>query len=195
MWPKAHNCFDTILLTVGLWPWDLEIVLARFSREEDQRPFSSDSSRSILQAEDWRRIERLLKQVVSDVYDQNTKKLSCTTHHLSTENILLKLRCQGLENALLNEQKKRQHGKSLALNLPVPEDGNTVFYSSKKVQQARDLQGEKKKAIQLNKTSKEEEMLRRQQEKKKKQCLVKGKKRIRASNRELRILEVERKRR
>jgi hypothetical protein len=69
-----------------------------------------------------------------------------------------------------------------------------VFYSPKKVQQARDLQAEKEKAIHLTKASKEEEKLRRQQEKKKKQRLVKEKKRIRAFNRELRIQEVERKR-
>jgi hypothetical protein len=115
-------------------------------------------------------------------------------HHLSTDNILNKLRCQGPENALLNEQKKRQRGKSLALNLLVPGDGNTVFYSPKKVRQARDLQGEKEKAIQLTKALKEEERLRRQQEKKEKQHLVEERKRIRASNRELRIQEVERKR-
>jgi hypothetical protein len=199
-WPSWNRALsakniESAWKSVGLWPWDPEIVLARFSREEDQRPSSSDSSRSILQAEDWRRIERLLKQVVSDVYDQNTKKLSCTMHHLSTENILLKLRCQGLENALLNEQKKRQRGKPLAFNLPASEDGNAVFYSPKKVQQARDLQAEKEKAIQLTKASKEEEKFRRQQEKKEKQRLVEERKRIRASNRELRIQEVERKRR
>jgi hypothetical protein len=85
-WPSWNRALsakniESAWKSVGLWPWDPEIVLARFSREEDQRPSSSDSSRSILPAEDWRRIERLLKQVVSDVYDQNTKKLSCTMHH------------------------------------------------------------------------------------------------------------------
>jgi hypothetical protein len=140
-------------------------------------------------------IERLLKRVFSNVYDQNTKKLSYTMHHLSTENVLLKLRYQGLENALLNEQKKSQRGKPLAFNLPAPEDGNVVLYSPKKAQQARDLQAEKEKAIQLTKASKEEEKLRRQQEKKEKQRLIEERKRIRASNRELRIQEVERKRR
>ncbi|KAG2001680.1 hypothetical protein GB937_010023 [Aspergillus fischeri] len=50
---------------------------------------------------------RLLNHMVADIYDKNTKKLSSTMHHLSTENILLKLRCQGLESALQNEKKKR----------------------------------------------------------------------------------------
>ena len=36
---------------------------------------------------------------------------------LVTENVLLKLRCKGLENALVNEKKRRACGKPLLLNL------------------------------------------------------------------------------
>jgi len=93
--------------TVGISPLDPEIILQRFTKKKDLRPSTSESSRSILQAEDWRKIERLLNRVVADIYDKNTKKLSSMMHHLSTENILLKLRCQGLESALQNEKKKR----------------------------------------------------------------------------------------
>ncbi|THC86978.1 hypothetical protein EYZ11_013576 [Aspergillus tanneri] len=115
-------------------------------------------------------------------------------HRLSTESILLKLRCEGLENALQNEQKRRKRGKPLIFNLRAPEDGYAVFYSPRKIQQARDLQMEKEKAIQLAKASKEKEKIRRQQEKEEKQRLVEERKRIRASNRELRIQEAEQKR-
>jgi hypothetical protein len=38
--------------TVGISPLDPEIVLVRFTKKKDSRPSSSDSSRSILQAED-----------------------------------------------------------------------------------------------------------------------------------------------
>jgi hypothetical protein len=75
--------------------------------------------------------------VVSDIYNKRSKKLSSTMHHLSIENILLKLRCEGLENALLNEKKKRQRGKPLLFKLSAPEDGYAVFYSPGKIQQAR----------------------------------------------------------
>jgi hypothetical protein len=97
-------------------PWDPKVVLQRFTREDETRPSSSESSCSILGAEDWKRIERLLKQVVNDVYNQKTEKLSSTMHHLATESILLKLHCGGLENALQNEKKKRQRGKRLYFN-------------------------------------------------------------------------------
>jgi hypothetical protein len=170
-----------------------EIVLARFNKKKDSRPSSSESSRSILQAEDWRKIERLLNRVVADVYDKNTKKLSLTMHHLSTENILLKLRCQGLESALQNEKKKRQRGKALQFNIPPPENGGAVFYSPKKVQQARELQKQKDEAIQIAKASKEEKKVRQQQAKEEKQRLLEERKRIRASQRELRLIEAEQK--
>jgi hypothetical protein len=131
--------------------------------------------------------------VVTDVYAKNTKKLSSTMHHLSTENILLKLRCQGLESALLNEKKKRQRGKALQFNLPPPEHGGAVFYSLRKVQQARDLQKQKDEAMQIKKASKEEAKVRREQGKQEKQRLNEERKRIWASQRELRLLEAERK--
>ena len=181
--------------SVGILPWDPEIILKRFSKEDDQRPSSSESSQSILHADDWRRIEKLLRQVVSDVYNERSKKLSSTMHHLSTENILLKLRCEGLENALLNEKKKRQRGKPLLFELRAPEDGYAVFYSPGKIQQARQLQSEKEAAEELAKASKEQEKLRRQQEKQEKQRLIEERKQIRAANKELRIQEAEQKRR
>jgi hypothetical protein len=170
-WNKALSAsnIESAWKSVGLWPWNPEIVLTRFTKEEDQRPSSSESLHSILWAEDWRKIERLVEQVISDVYDQNSKKLSSTMHYLSTENILLKLRCEGLENALQNKQKKRKRGKPLISDFRAPEDGYAVFYSPKRIQQARDLQIEKEKAIQLAKPSKEEEKLRRQREKTEKQ--------------------------
>jgi hypothetical protein len=194
-WGKALSSKNILSSwrTVGISPLNPEIGLTRFTRVKDSRPSSSDSSRSILQAEDWRKIERLLKDVVTDVYAKNTKKLSSTMHHLSTENILLKLRCQGLESALLNEKKKRQRGKALQFNLPPPEHGGAVFYSLRKVQQARDLQKQKDEAMQIKKASKEEAKVRREQGKQEKQRLNEERKRIWASQRELRLLEAERK--
>jgi hypothetical protein len=107
-WNKAFSIknINSAWESVGLHPWNPEIVLARFIKKEEERPSSSESTQSILKAEDWRRIEKLLKQAVSNVYDQKVQKLNDTMMHLSTENILLKLRCTGLENALQNEQKR-----------------------------------------------------------------------------------------
>jgi hypothetical protein len=143
-WPSWNKAFSVKNInsgwkSVGLQPWDPETVLARFNKKEEERPSSSESSQSILKAKDWRHIEKLLKEVISNVYDQKAQKLHDTIIHLSTENILVNLRCTGLENALRNEQKKQQRGKPLQLQLQAPEDGNAIFYSPKKIQQAREL--------------------------------------------------------
>ncbi|KAI9037671.1 uncharacterized protein KD926_000087 [Aspergillus affinis] len=192
-WPSWESALspqnvESSWKTAGVWPLNPEIVLSRFNRKDNSRPSSSGSSRSALGAEDWRKIERLLKHAVTDLYDQKAEKLNSTMHALSTENIILKLRCQGLEAALLQEKKKRKRGKPLLFELQAPEDGYAVFYSPNKIQQARDLQAEKDEAIQLAKAS-EEERLRKQREKQDKRLLIEERKRIRASNREIRLRE------
>jgi hypothetical protein len=108
-WTKALSSKNIISSwrIVGIHPFNPEIVLARFSREPQSRPLTSESSRSILGTEDWRKIKKLLQDVVEDVYSENTKKLSLAMHNLSTKNILLKLQCEGLQIALQNKKKKR----------------------------------------------------------------------------------------
>jgi len=55
--------------TTGLSPFNPQRILQRFNIEETERPSSSDSSTSVLSASDWRKIERLLRGVVTNVYD------------------------------------------------------------------------------------------------------------------------------
>lgn len=93
--------------SIRIQPWDPQVILQRFIDKDAERLLSSESSRSVLGADDWRRIKRLLKRVITDVYNEYMKKLSSTMHHLATQNILLNLRCNGLENTLENEKKKR----------------------------------------------------------------------------------------
>jgi hypothetical protein len=176
----------------GLEPWDPERILLKFTREPDERPSSSESSKSVLKAEDWRRIRNLLKEVVTDIYDERTQKLNNTLMALSTENILLQLRCKGLEDALVNEKKRRKRGKPLLLEL---DDGGGVFYSPSKVQRARELQLEKEEAARLARSQKKEDKIRREHEKLEKRSLVEERKRMRVINKEMRLQEQEKKRR
>ncbi len=188
-WNKAVSPknIESAWRSVGIQPWDTQVVLQKFIDKDAERPSSSESSRSILGAEDWRRIEKLLKRVVTDVYDQNIKKLSSTMHHLATQNIILKLRCDGLENALENKKKKWQRAKPLLFELWAPEDGYAVFYSLKKIQQAQELQQQKDKAIQAAKALKEEGKLRQIHKKEEKKRQVKERRRIQAFNKEQRL--------
>jgi hypothetical protein len=195
-WGKALSVqnINSAWKSTGLAPFDPEVVLKKFSKKEDQRPSSSSSAQSVLHADDWRQIERLLRKVVVEVSDEKTKKLSSTIHHLTTENILLKLHCKGLESALINEKRKRQRGKPLDFGFRAPEHGYAVFYSPKKIQQARGILKEKEEAIQNAKAAREEEKAQRKLRKEENERIKELKRRERVSQRELRIQLEEEKR-
>ena len=121
-----------------LYPFNPHRVLARFSYKEDNCPSSSDSSGSVISASDWRKIERLLRKVVTDIYDTGARQLSQTIHSISVRNVLLEDENNRLKEALINEKKKRQRGKALLLE-PTPEyNGGAQFWSPQKVQEARE---------------------------------------------------------
>ena len=44
-------------------------MLKRFAKIEEDRPSSSESSNSVLKPEDWKRIEKLLKKTVKNIYN------------------------------------------------------------------------------------------------------------------------------
>ena len=102
----------------GLNPFDPLVILQSFERPLTPRPRSQESSSSsVLSSSDWRKIRKLIKEVVSEVYDESDKrkaqKLNNTFIHLTTENQLLKIQNQGFKDALYFEQKKRKRGKQL----------------------------------------------------------------------------------
>ena len=82
-------------------------------KKDESRPLSSESSDSVLKADDQRRIQSLLYEVVTDIHDEKTQKLTNTVISLATENVLLKLCCNSLEKALVNKQKRRKRKKPL----------------------------------------------------------------------------------
>jgi hypothetical protein len=67
------------------------MILARFLKNKNKRSLSNKLGRLILTANNWRRIRRLLKEVVIDFYDKKVRKLNNILMALFTENILFKL--------------------------------------------------------------------------------------------------------
>jgi hypothetical protein len=63
----------------GLHPFTPEVILDKFTVKKasgEERPSSSESSDSILTARDWRRIEKILKEVVINIFDPRVQKLN-----------------------------------------------------------------------------------------------------------------------
>ncbi|KAF1348359.1 hypothetical protein EJ07DRAFT_141682 [Lizonia empirigonia] len=90
----------------GLSPFDPRQILDRFQSDHGSRPFTSDSTTSVISASDWRKIERLLRGVVEDMYDREAKKLSQTIHTIAVQKTLLQHENERLREALINEKKR-----------------------------------------------------------------------------------------
>lgn len=149
--------------------------MARYKVEKsciEEQSSSSESTHSALSASDWRKIERLLKEVVTDVFDKRARKLNDTIQDLATSNIILQHRVVGYERALKNEKKKRKRAKPLFRKLALAEDGGATFFSPHKIQQARDLREEAEKAKDHKQALKVDERLQRQLQKDEKRRLI-----------------------
>jgi hypothetical protein len=114
----------------------------RFKKKEE-RPSTGHSGSSVLSANNWRKIERLVRSVMEEVHDKKRKedrqKLSHSMHHLAVQASLLKTENERLREALINEKRKRKRGKALIFPVPQQKTGGATFYSPKKIQQAREL--------------------------------------------------------
>ncbi|EEA22190.1 pogo transposable element, putative [Talaromyces marneffei ATCC 18224] len=122
----------------GLCPFNPDLVIQKFTKKIESRPSSSDSGASIIPAEDWRRLRKLVQGVFEDLYDQKAIQLKDTVLHLSTENILLKNEIAGLQRALIHSKKRSTKGRALLFDIPTENEGGALFMSPSKVQQARD---------------------------------------------------------
>ncbi|KAF1354266.1 hypothetical protein EJ07DRAFT_158662 [Lizonia empirigonia] len=114
--------------------------ILKHSSDHGSRPSTSDSTTSVISASDWRKIERLLRGVVEDMYDREAKKLSQTIHTIAVQKTLLQHENERLREALINEKKRRQRGKPLLLEAPNDHHAGIRVWSPSKVQQTRDRQ-------------------------------------------------------
>ncbi|KAF1937061.1 hypothetical protein EJ02DRAFT_357699 [Clathrospora elynae] len=128
----------------GLSPFDLEVILKRFNIRQPGSGSglgtSSNSKSSVLSASNWRKTEGLLRQVVKDRGDPKAQKLSRAFYQISVQKSLLEHEAQGLKHALINERLRRKRGKALPLEAPEDYNGRAIFWSPRKVKEARERQ-------------------------------------------------------
>jgi hypothetical protein len=115
-------------------PANPEVVLKKFAKEASD----SDSSNSVLSGEDWLKLKSIVRRTVKDQSDKDVKKLQRSLHHIAAQNKLLRGEIRGLKASLAI--KKRRDNKSYTLQLESNHGyhGGAVFWSPKRVQQARD---------------------------------------------------------
>jgi len=115
--------------TTGISPPDPQAILKRFNVEDEERPSSSESTTSVLSASDWRKIERLLRQTVEDIYDSRASKLSHTIHAISVQKTLLQHKVQAARD---RQEQKDAEEKAMQLQ----KDEDTKHKKEKKKEKA-----------------------------------------------------------
>ena len=142
-WRAWQSSFRQLLIlkafeATGISPLNPEAILRRFTRPSLPEQESRESSTSVLSASDWRKIDRLIRVVAADMGTAKAKKLSRTIHSVAVGKQLLQHENEGLRAALGNEKRHRKRGKPLPLEQPDEYHGGAIFWSPKKVQEARD---------------------------------------------------------
>jgi hypothetical protein len=157
----------------GLSPLNSEVILRRFNRQPIQSS-SSDSDSSALSASDWRKIRQLINHAVADRDERKVSKLNQTIHRLSIRSVLAEHENVRLKEALINERQRRKRGRALPLEAGEDYHGGAVFWSPRKVKEARDrqlqqgleeeqLQHQRAEAARLREVKKQEKLQAAQQ--------------------------------
>ncbi|KAF7448137.1 TolA Membrane protein [Pyrenophora tritici-repentis] len=112
---------------------DANVILRRFA----STPEAERSSSSGLSDHDWRKLDRLVRAAVTDSHQYKARKLRSSVHHLSVQNELLNHKVDGLEEALQHKKKHKKKGKALDLQQRQEYHGGSVFWSPRKLREAR----------------------------------------------------------
>lgn len=144
--------------STGIFPMDREAVLKRFrpttprtlEEDDEQEPQSSP----LIEA-DWRKIRRVVEQVVKDGEQRKAQKIAESVHHLQVTNELLREENNGLQKALKLKQMHKKKGKVLNLQQRAEYHSGAVLWSPRKLKEA-----EYREAVRLQ--EEEEENLEKQ---------------------------------
>ena len=170
----------------GLSPFNPDAILQRFNSRQPISGTLSDSDSSALSASNWRKTEGLLREVVKDRGDPRAQKLSQAFHSISVQKTLLEQETKGLREALLNEKLRRKRGKALPLEQPEEYHGGAIFWSPRKIKEARDRQRQQELKEKQQQLQKLEATRLREQEKQAKTKAVEARRQAKAEARLLR---------
>jgi hypothetical protein len=121
----------------GIAPLQPNVILQRFEKRSPESSNGSISSNSVYSGKDWLEIETLLRKVAKDESSKELKKISRSLHHISIQNSLLHHEVAGLKEVLKTQKKHKKKSKTLDLQQKKWAQGGAVFWSPRKVEEAR----------------------------------------------------------
>ena len=146
----------------GLHPLNPAVVLNQIRPESS----SSASSSSSFSKKDLSAIRRAVRQGAIEAFTQLVPALITRCEAVEAQNQLLKGELEAAENAAKLEKKRRKRGVKLIKNLPEISQGKAMFFSPKKIAQAREIltneQREKEQAEAQKAENKIQAQLRRE---------------------------------
>ena len=150
---------ETILKSfkaTGISPPNPEVILKRFKKtSQDNDQGSRESSKSVLSGDNWRELDRLIR-ATKQQSKKDAQKLSRSLHHISAKVQLLSYENAGLQEALATKKKHSKKGKALDLQQRQEYHGGAVFWSPRKVREARVRQSIRKQEEKEQKLQKAE---------------------------------------
>ena len=130
---------DTILKSfqaTGLWPMDTDVVLQRFNNSTSGQDEDSELGQHG-DDDSWRELREVFDAAVADKAKVEARRLEASLHSLQTQNELLHHENDGLTRALEAKKKHKTKSKTMDLQQRKEYHGSAVFWSPRKVREAR----------------------------------------------------------
>jgi hypothetical protein len=139
VWGAWESSFktETILQffeATGILLMEPDVILNWIQREESR---DSKGQSSALKDGDWREMECLVRSAVKNNAAQESKTLSQTLHLVQVQNKLLHYENSGLREALNTRKKHKKRGKPLGLQHCKEYHSGAVFWSPRRIREAR----------------------------------------------------------
>ena len=141
-WKAWASTFTQALIlrsfeATGIAPLQPHVILQRFDKHSPESSDGNSSSTSVYSGKDWLKIETLLRKVASDQSSKELKKISRSLHHITIQNSLLHQEVAGLKQVIMTQTKHKKKSKTLDLQQKKWAQGGSVFWSPRKIEEAR----------------------------------------------------------
>jgi hypothetical protein len=157
-WPAWSSTMTPDLIkksfqATGVWPMDAQVILKRFNKHPQQQ----DETPEIRQHGDgdsWRELRKVFDAAVGDKSKVEAQRLEASFWSLQVQNELLHHENEYLDRSLNTKTNAKKKSKTLDLQQRKEYHGGAVFWSPRKLREARyreSVREEQKKQEQLQK--------------------------------------------
>ncbi|KAF7571262.1 TolA, Membrane protein involved in colicin uptake [Pyrenophora tritici-repentis] len=140
-WPAWGSTMtqDNILKSfqaTGVWPMDAEVILKRFYNTNSEQDEASRLGQHG-DGDSWRELRKVFDAAVDNKARLEARRLEASLHSLQVQNELLHYENDGLLQAAKGQKKHKTKSKTMDLQRRKEYHGGAVFWSPRKLREAR----------------------------------------------------------